>query len=126
MKFKKQLYITGIIGLMVLFACGPKALKPQAQLDTPGHHVTNGNKFLERSQLDDALSEFVRAKQLAPKYSPAYVGIGLVHGLKGELKKGFEAMKRAEKYAASDEETTAVYVGYIRLYTLGGAAVDNN
>lgn len=114
--------IAGLCALF-LFACGPKARKQEAVLDTPEHHVSNGNKLLERGKIDEALNEFNLAKGLDPKFAPAYVGIGLVHGYKNDFKAGMEAMDKAEGYAEGDEQELAVHIGFMRLYTLGGEKV---
>ncbi len=127
MTLKKTLYIMAVFSLLFVFACGPKAMMaPEAQLDTPEHHVTNGNKFLNDGRVDDALNEFTRARQLDPKFSPAYTGIGTVYGEKENFDKAFDAMEKAEKYAGNDTEKTAAYVGYIQLYTKGGDSVDED
>lgn len=126
MKARNTIYMLCVIGLMFIFACGPKAVKPEAQLDTPQHHVTNGNKFLELDRVDDALKEFVRAKELDPDFSPAHTGLGLVYGLQGEFEEGLSSLKAAVKSADNDQEKTDAYVGYIRLYTMGGAALDED
>jgi tetratricopeptide (TPR) repeat protein len=117
-----------ISGLCLLFfvACGPKAMPPKAELDTPEHHVSNGNKFLKAGKIDDALFEFNRAKELDPKYSPAYLGLGLAYGIKGEFDEGFDALKRAKKYAKGKQQEADVLVGNMRLYIMGQTAVDKN
>jgi hypothetical protein len=120
MGIKKVFFIMTVICMLSLLACGPKAKAPEAELDTPMHHVENGNKLLKSGKLDAAFREFNRAKELDPKYSPAYVGLGLVYGLKGDLKSGFKTMKKAKKTAEGKEQKVAVHVGYMRLYIIGG------
>ena len=117
-----------IIGICIFFlsACGPKVLAPEAELDTPMHHVKNGNKLLKSGKIEDAFREFNRAKELDPKCAPAYLGLGLVHGLKGESDEGFNAMKKAERYAEDKEQNAAVNVGYMRLYIMGADKVTKN
>ncbi|MFZ5562418.1 MAG: tetratricopeptide repeat protein [Thermodesulfobacteriota bacterium] len=124
MRSKTVLYFAAFIGLVFLFACGPKAVAPEAQMDTPEHHVTNGNKFLKSGNLDEAFAAFTRAAQLDPRYAPAHVGLGLVHGKKGAFDKAFDAMDMAAKYSKTDAQHAETHVGYIRLYTMGGPAVD--
>ena len=123
---KKLFFVIAGICLLLLFACGPKAVAPKAELDTSMHHVKNGNKLLQSGKIDAAYREFNRAKELDPKHSPAYVGIGLVYGLKGEFDNGFKAMKKAGKYADDKEQKVAANVGYMRLYILGGDEVTKN
>ena len=117
--------VTAIL-LLSLTACGPKPMAPQAELDTPEHHVANGNKLLEFGKLEDAFKEFHRAKELDPKYSPAYLGMGLVYGLQGNFEKAFESMKAADRYADGDDEELNVDVGYMRLYLEGKEKVDDD
>ncbi len=113
-----------VICMLSLLACGPKAKAPEAELDTPLHHVENGNKLLKSGKLDAAFREFNRAKELDPKYSPAYVGLGLVHGLKGDYTSAFKAMKKAQSTAEGKEQKVAVHVGFMRLYIGGGETLD--
>ncbi len=75
-----------------------------AWLDTPVHHVNNGNTLLKSGKIDDALREFNRARELDPNYSAAYVGLSLVYGLKGDdetsavyLKKAVDLLKASHK-----------------------------
>ena len=126
MVFRKIQFIGVIIGVLFLFSCGPKAVAPKAELDTPEHHVANGNKLLQSGKIDDAFNEFNRAKALDPMYSPAYLGLGLVMGVKGDFDSALKAMKAAKNYAQNTEEKAAVYVGYMRLFTRGNDKVDED
>ncbi|UCD89949.1 MAG: hypothetical protein JSW04_00460 [Desulfobacterales bacterium] len=126
MNIRKLFYLTTGFCMLLMVACGPKPMAPKAELDTPMHHVKNGNKMLKTGKIDAALREFTRAKELDPKYSPAYVGLGLVHGIKGDYENGFKQLKMAGKYAKGDEQTIAVHVGYMRLYILGSDKIDED
>ena len=123
---RKLFFVIAGICIFFLSACGPQAVAPEAEFDTPAHHVKNGHKLLKSGQIDAALREFNRAKELDPKHSPAYVGLGLVHGVKGEFDNGFKAMKMAQRYADGKEQKVAVNVGYMRLYIMGGEKVQKN
>jgi hypothetical protein len=90
------------------------------------HHVKNGNKMLKAGKIDAAFREFNRAKELDPKYSPAYVGLGLVYGLKSEYKNGFKHLKIGNKYADGNEQEIAVNVGYMRLFIMGKNKIDKD
>ena len=104
MKFwKRYLFLAGLC-VFFLFACAPTTMERNSWLDTPVHHVKNGNTLLKSGKIDDALREFNRAKELDPNYSSAYVGLSLVYGLKGDdnasamyLKKAVELLKRTQK-----------------------------
>ncbi|MBC8392761.1 MAG: S-layer homology domain-containing protein, partial [Deltaproteobacteria bacterium] len=126
MIFRKMKILSAGVCLLFLFACGPKAVAPRAELDTPEHHVSNGNKLLKSGKIDDAFKEFNRAKDLDPKHSPAYLGLGLVYGLKGDFENGFKAMKTAKKYAKVKDEEVAVEIGYMRLFIMGKEKVEKN
>ncbi|MGD8369574.1 MAG: hypothetical protein PVG78_18190, partial [Desulfobacterales bacterium] len=126
MSIKKLSIGLAVILLLSLTACGPKPMAPKAELDTPEHHVANGNKLLKVGKLEDAFSEFNRARELDPKYSPAYLGMGLVYGLQGTFEKAFDAMKSADRYAKDDNEELNVDVGYMRLYLTGQEKVDDD
>ena len=61
-----------------------------------------------------------------PKFSPAYVGLGLVDGLNKNFKNSFDNMKTARKYARGDGEKISVNVGFMRLYIMGGENLNKN
>lgn len=126
MYFRKILSVMSVICLLFLLACGPKPVAPKAELDTPRHHVINGNKLLKAGEIDKAFKEFNRTKLLDPEYSPAYVGLGLVCGLRGDFKKGFASMDKAENYAKGKKQAATVNIGYMRLYIMGKEKVDKD
>lgn len=110
-------------GLFVL-SCAPKAVKPVSEMDTPEHHFFTGMKFLDQEKYADAKAEFDRAIALAPKYSKAFAGNGLVKAYQGEFKNAKDFLKDAWKYAKNDDEKLFVYICKIRLYTLSKADKD--
>ncbi len=126
MNFKYLLFVFVGLCLLVLSACGPKAMAPEAELDTPGHHVKNGHKMLKTGKIDGAFREFNRAKELDPKYSPAYVGLGLVYGIRGEYENGFKQLKIANKYADGNKQKINVNVGDMRLFIMGRDKIDKD
>ena len=104
MKFKKRYALFVVLWVFFLYACATATMESKTLLDTPSHHVYNGNTLLKAGKIDAASREFSRAKELDPNYSPAYVGLSLVHGLKGDdatsamyLKKAVDLMKEAHK-----------------------------
>ncbi|MDI6687823.1 MAG: hypothetical protein QME06_06325 [Desulfobacterales bacterium] len=123
---KKIFIILAAISLLFLYACGPKAMAPKAELDTPEHHVVNGNKLMKAGKIDAAFREFNRAKELNPKFSPAYVGLGLVQGLRADFDNSLKTMKEAKKYAQGNEQKIEVNVGFMRLYIMGKTNIDEN
>jgi tetratricopeptide (TPR) repeat protein len=107
-------------------SCSKIETSARPQLDTPSHHVANGNQFLKIGKIDDALREFTRAKELDHQYSPSYVGIALIYGLKKDYDKSLSAMEMASRFAADPSQQTNVKIGYMRLYTIGQNSMDEN
>jgi Tfp pilus assembly protein PilF len=104
MKFKKRYAVFAVLWVFFLYACATATMESKTFLDTPLHHVSNGNTLLKAGKIDAASREFSRAKELDPNYSPAYVGLSLVHGLKGDdetsvmyLKKAVDLLKDTHK-----------------------------
>ena len=95
MHLKKLLFFIAGFCILFLLACGPRAIALRAGLDTPEQHVDTGNKMLMSGKIDAAYREFSRAKKLDPKYSPAYVGLSLVYGLKGDNENSSIYIKKA-------------------------------
>lgn len=129
MRIEKRLAAICLVGFMLLFvfyACRPAVRAPEAELDTPEHHVMNGMKLLKKGKIDDAFRDFNLAKELDPKFSGAYVGLGLVWGHREDFEKAMKNMKLAKKYADTKEEEANAYIGYMRLYTLGKNKIDED
>ena len=103
--------------ILIIGGCAPKARPVISTLDTPEHHVFSGMRLLESGKLLDAEREFNLAKELDQKYSPAYRGLGLVLGHKGDFKSAFKTMSQAKELAESNEERALIYVGIMRLFT---------
>ena len=95
MKIKKRYALFAVLWVFFLYACATATMESKTLLDTPSHHVYNGNTLLKAGKIDAASREFSRAKELDPNYSPAYVGLSLVHGLKGEDETSIMYLKRA-------------------------------
>lgn len=87
-------------GVMIT-SCAKPPRKPEAALDTPEHHVFSGNKLLEKGDHTGAQREFELAIQLDNKYSPAYVGMGLVFASQKSFEKAYENMKKAKVWRRS-------------------------
>lgn len=104
-------------GVMIT-SCAKPPRKPEAALDTPEHHVFSGNKLLEKGDHTGAQREFELAIQLDNKYSPAYVGMGLVFASQKSFEKAYENMKKAKSLAQKPDEKVNAHVGMIQLYSL--------
>lgn len=97
---------------LLIGACGPDTIFLRPALDTPVQHVKNGRSFLAQGKLDAANSEFVRARRLDAGYAPAWVGIALIQGYRGDPDGGLVTLDRAMALAASPDERKAVEQGY--------------
>jgi Flp pilus assembly protein TadD len=104
-----------LFGLTLLISCGPDTIWVRPSLDTPFQHETNGRRLLERGKMDDACREFMRAIELDPQFTNAYIGLGLAQGRKGELQKAKATMDKANTLADSPDERNAVLEGYEQL-----------
>lgn len=103
MRLKKGYALSAVLWVLFLYACAPTTMESNYWLDTPVHHVHNGNTLLKSGKINDAFREFSRAKELDPNYPPAYVGLSLVYGLRGDdessamyLKKAVNLLKEAQ------------------------------
>lgn len=111
------LCIIWVSGAIIFVSCAAKGIKPVSPMDTPEHHNLVGMNLFEKGEFQKALTEFERAKDLAPKYAPAYVGIGLTMAELNQFDDAFSAMKKAKKLASSKPDKVLTYSGMIRLYT---------
>ncbi|MGZ3581035.1 MAG: tetratricopeptide repeat protein [Syntrophales bacterium] len=122
LNYRSLLMFLVVIALgFFIVSCGPKAVKPVSEMDTPDHHFYTGMKFLDQKMYPDAKGEFDRALALDPKYSKALAGNGLVAAYMGDFKTANESMKQAWKFVKNDDEKIFVHVSRIRLYTLSKA-----
>ena len=82
-----------LLSLALLFGiigCGPKPIKKESVLDTPGNHFNRGMVEFDKGNLNAALDEFQRAKSLNPDYAQAFSGMALVYAKKGDFKKAYD------------------------------------
>ena len=109
----KRTHLAVLVLSLVLFgACGPDTIFLRPALDTPAQHVNNGNNLLARGKIAAASAEFIRAKSLDDSYAPAYVGIALVQGHRGDVSGGFDILNQAKGLVATPEDAKAVDRGY--------------
>lgn len=111
MKPRQFCIIWAVCLLLVTIGCGPDGIFIRQGLDTPSHHVDNGNQFMNSGKLDAARDEFSRAIELDAGFAPAYVGLGLVYGHKGHHEKGMEMMETARGLARDEEQRKDVAAG---------------
>jgi len=92
---KKEIFnlFSVLIVVTLLFGiggCGKKAIKEASVLDTPDNHFNRGMTEFEQGNLNDALSEFQRARALNPDYGLAFSGMALVYAKQGDFKKAMD------------------------------------
>ena len=121
---RRNIWLVLMVGFIIVAfgvmatSCAKPPRKPEAALDTPEHHVFSGNKLLDKGDYTGAQREFELAIQLDRKYSPAYVGMGLVFGYQKNFEKAYENMKKAKGLAEKPDDKVNAHVGMIRLYSL--------
>ena len=109
----KRTYLAVLVLSLFFFgACGPDTIFLRPALDTPAQHVKNGNNLFARGKIEAASAEFIRAKSLDDGYAPAYVGIALVQGHRGDFSGGFDILNQAKGLVATPEDAKAVDRGY--------------
>ena len=106
---------------VLMISCSSKVQQRLTQLDTPEHHTFAGIVLLNQEKFADAGREFELALRLDPHNAKAHAGIGLVKSYHGDFAGGFDAVKKAEKYARSNEEMIFALVGTIRVNHLSHA-----
>jgi tetratricopeptide (TPR) repeat protein len=119
-------FFCGTISLFFLFSCIPEIIPQEALLDTPKRHYTNGIKLLEAGKMDASYTEFNRALELDNEYSPGYVGLGLVAGLKGDYANAMEKIEIARLYTRNRQEAVMVHVGFMRIHIMGRGKISQN
>jgi hypothetical protein len=107
----KRLIVVFAVLAVAFYGCGPKAAPSTSVMDTPEYHYTQGLKYLDKDQVEEALKEFDRAIDLAPKAPLGYVGKGLALGKKGEFRQAYENMEKGKSYDSGIES----HIGMIRL-----------
>jgi Tfp pilus assembly protein PilF len=118
-KFNNFFVLLMIVAICAfVFSCAPEVRKPLSQLDTPEHHTYTGLKLLNQGKYQYAEREFELALQLDPKFSKAYVGLGLAKAYKRDFEKAFDLMKNGWSYAKTKDEKVFVHIGKIRLYSM--------
>ena len=119
-RVRKLLPLLPLVCLLTLVSCGPETILLRPSLDTPSHHVDNGYKLMAYGKTDAAMREFKRSMELNPEYAPAYVGLGIVYGMQGDLEQGRTLMKKAKSLARNGEQKKEVEMGFERLDFIEG------
>ena len=114
-------FVAILAAVFLTISCGPKAVKPVGEMDTPDHHVSTGIKLLDQGQYPQAQGEFDRAIQLAPKFCRAFTGRALVKAYQNDFTGAFAALDKAWAYADTKDEKLFIHIGYIRVNTMSKA-----
>ena len=112
------------IALTLIVACGPDTIILRPSLDTPQQHVKNGHNLLSRGKIDAANAEFSRAKMLDEAYAPAYVGLALIQGHRGDIAGGFDTLQQARALVTTPEEAKDVDNGFETLQGMRSPSKD--
>jgi Tfp pilus assembly protein PilF len=104
-----------VIVALVAVGCGPKAAPSTSVMDTPEYHYSQGLKYLDKEQIDEAMKSFDRAVALDPKSPLGYIGKGLAFGKKGDFKLAYENMEKGKSHETKGIEAR---IGMIRLYSM--------
>ena len=94
-QIKRFIVLVAALALVVA-GCGKKPAPPTSLMDSPEYHYTNGLKYLDKDQIDEAMKSFDRAVALDPKSPLGYIGKGLAYGKKGEYKPAFENVSKGK------------------------------
>lgn len=111
-------FILLFLFIFFISSCGPDTIFLRPGLDTPAQHVKNGHSLLSCGKIDAANAEFLRATTLDGNYVPAFIGIALVQGHRGNVDEGFETLNQAKGLTTTAEEEQAVDQGYRQLHEL--------
>ncbi len=109
-----------------LVGCGPKARKAEGYMDDPPTHCKQGMKYWDAGEYAKAEEEFNHARDLDPKYAPAYAGLALVTAHKAmtakttdETEELFdEANELADKAQGLDDKIPVVYIAKALVLTM--------
>ncbi|MBI3988231.1 MAG: S-layer homology domain-containing protein [candidate division NC10 bacterium] len=110
-RFQVQIGIAAL-ALMALGSGCARSLPSAIPVDSPEHSYSNGVKFMDKGEYENALLEFERAKAKDPKYAPAYIGIALVKAAQEDYQAAFAALDKARSV-----DGVAVHASAIRVLT---------
>ncbi len=84
-----------LLALAWLAGCSQKAISPESNLDTPGLHVEQAMRMLDRGDLGSAEAAIDRALALDPRYVEAFCARAVLRLEQGRLQEAEELSKEA-------------------------------
>lgn len=129
MKALLRLLLLGGITFLLVSGCTRPAPRCTAPEDNPLHHYLRGMEALEAGKVDVALEKFDRSSYCEEEFSQAHSGLAIAHAMlaKGQGDAGFRSveagraqdeLKKADKFAKTDEEKFDYDLARIRVATL--------
>ena len=86
------------------------------------YHINAGQVFLRKNDLDRALQEFTRARELAPRFDQALLGLAQVHVMKGRLDEAIDLLR--EVIETQKEPQPGLLTRVARIYAKAGRHED--
>jgi hypothetical protein len=83
-----------------LTGCAKRAtIKPESVVDTPENHYRLGTRLIREGDMEAAGAEFNRAREMSPRFAPAYAGMSLVHALQGDFRRAHREVEKGLDYS---------------------------
>jgi len=114
---QRRLFIPLAIGVVALAVYGCGHYRALNQINSPGYHVANGDKFLGRGMLPEAEKEFSAAQELDHYNVAASVGLALVKAKQADFVQARQFLGRASNIASDPASQYMVLVGNMRVNT---------
>ncbi|MBJ6723865.1 S-layer homology domain-containing protein [Geomonas sp. Red875] len=124
-----RLLLLGICGLLVVSGCTKAAPRCTAPEDNPLHHYLRGMEALETGKVDVALQKFDRSSYCEEEFSQAHSGLAITHAMMAksqgdagfrsvEAGRALDELKKADKFANTEEEKFDYQLARIRVATI--------
>ena len=105
--------------MVIMGACGPDTIFSQADAGYAGSTCEKWSQPFGTGKNRCSPCRIHAAKGLDDTYSPAYVGLALVEGLRGNVEEGLQLLDQARDLAKKPEEIKAVEEGVLQLEAMG-------
>jgi len=94
----------------------------QARIDKAKSYIALGNQALDNLEIDEAISHFRKAVEIAPEYEPARIGLARAQNLTG-MARGLSAISELEKRRRIQKQETEVRFAQAMLRSRGALQV---